>query len=105
MKTHYGAMSIFLFLFLTFAPNLSLTVEAKETGPLWGYFHPSWTTPSAVFETSDLAHIAGDPENRIEQEMQIPSELRGRVLFWASVFTRFNSHMKVIHDRNNPGLV
>src|SRR4051812_36525089 len=105
MKTQIRAMWTSLFFVLTLLPNLSVSGNAKVREPLWNYFQPAWISSSHAVETSDLAHLATDPENKIEEALEIPAELRTRVLFWASIFTRYDKHMKVIHDRNNPGLV
>jgi hypothetical protein len=74
--------------------------------PIWGYFHPAWM-PGGMdrFGTAALARLSRDPSSRIEGSFQIPDELRSRVLFWAAVYSRFDSRTKIIHDRNDPSLI
>lgn len=74
--------------------------------PIWGYFHPAWM-PGGMdrFGHAALTRLSRDPKNRIEGSFQIPDELRPRVLFWAAIYSRFDSHTKIIHDRSDPSLV
>lgn len=87
------------------APSPMLTASLYS-GPLWGYFHPAWVSGGLDrFGEAALSRLSRDPQGKIEGTFQIPDELRPRVLFWAAIYSRFDSRMKVIHDRNNPSLI
>ena len=45
------------------------------------------------------------PEARVEKEFQVPAGLRSRVVFWMQIYSRYNSHMRVVHDRSNPSII
>ena len=74
--------------------------------PIWGYFHPAWM-PGGMnrFGAAALGRLARDPKNRIEEPFRVPDEIRPRVLFWAAIYSRFDSRMKIIHDRSDPSLI
>jgi membrane-bound lytic murein transglycosylase D len=74
--------------------------------PIWGYFHPAWM-PGGMnrFGTAALSRLSRDPKGLMEGTFQIPDELRTRVLFWSAVYSRFDSKMKIVHDRHDPNLI
>lgn len=118
---------LFLILCLTFgfsavgraAQRIKKVVKAKKqawkathmehaTARAWAFFRPAWQEayddkyPSPVARTKG---IIDDPQNRIEREFRVSRGLKGRVAFWIDIYSRFTSHYRVIHDRDNPELV
>ena len=91
-----------LFIVAGIAGTLSFAGEKREA--VWEYFYPTWTHESAGADLA-LAHLATDPAERIEADFRITAPLRERVLFWASIYSRYHSKIKVLHDRNHPGIV
>jgi membrane-bound lytic murein transglycosylase D len=76
------------------------------SGPIWGYFHPAWVPGGTDrFGSAALARLSRDPNRRIDPEFQSPEALRPRVLFWAAIYSRFDSRTKIIHDREDPSLI
>jgi membrane-bound lytic murein transglycosylase D len=105
-----------------FAPRIDLPAPSAPVKPApkasdpWSFFHPAWEEDFAsdvesVWEGSptptpeDLRYLLNDPHAKLEPEMRVPATQRERVLFWVEVYTLFSSHMKVLHDRNQLGLV
>lgn len=98
--------------------------EAALMDPLhaepWSFFHPAWTSNESVWphipfvrESNsvptelpvDVSTLVSDPGNRVEKEFKVPAGLRDRVLFWMQVHAVYNSRMRVVHDRANPGII
>ena len=52
-----------------------------------------------------LLKVLKDPEDRISEKFKIPSSFRSKVLFWAQIYTQFNSNQALIHDKNNLAIV
>lgn len=83
----------------------------------WHYFHPKWlsqpvqagafSVPYQELFVSEakLQNIVQDPDSRLEKEFQVPFRLRDRVLFWMNVYTRLSKYSRLVHDRDNPGLI
>lgn len=83
----------------------------------WSYFSPAWKSTSAwsllrsseddpVLDPSwDAESIIDDPDGRIEPEFKVPKSLRDRVLFWMNVYSRYSSQIRIVHDRNNLGII
>jgi len=46
-----------------------------------------------------------DPENRVDPALKVSPKLAKRVLFWIDVYSRYDSRMKIVHDRYQPGIV
>lgn len=81
--------------------------EPHEDQP-WSYFHPAWrkeTTSTEATLDETIRRIVTDPKNRIEKEFQVSSGLKERVVFWMKVYARFNSRMRIVHDRTNPSII
>jgi len=91
------------------------TSPAAPTSPIsndaWSYFHPTWQEETSWFSRSaqgtsrEIRALISDPESRIEKDFQVPSSLKARVGFWMEIYARFNSRMRVVHDRNNPEVI
>lgn len=103
--------------------------ELQESGSLpsfrshnssWKYFYPRWRSQSFwdhLSETPDesdkrlsktfvdIHQLVTDPENRINNLFSVPSFLSSRVLFWVDVYARYDSRIRIVHDRNDPGIV
>jgi len=78
----------------------------------WSYFRPAWTGralptrhPEHPDVPTDVSRLVGDPGNRLETEFKVPDYLRDRVVFWMHIHAVFNGKMRVVHDRENPGLI
>ena len=94
-------------------------VKHPPVDPDWEMFHPAWTKfavlpvlplrPEATDKIEaagqQIATLVDDPKNRIDTEFKVPSFLRNRVMFWMQVYAQFNSHTRIVHDRNNPAQV
>jgi membrane-bound lytic murein transglycosylase D len=90
---------------------------APSESDVWSYFHPMWQTsfaPSidglnalspAAAQTEDLMRYLDDPERRLEPAFRVPRAMRERVFFWMQIHARFDTRMRVLHDRNHPWLV
>lgn len=86
--------------------------------PAWTFFHPVWNHedkwtliatdsddakyPVPLVKASD---IIDDPKDRIEKEFEVPTGLRDRVAFWIDIYSRYNSQIRVVHDRSNPAII
>lgn len=99
------------------------TVESSATEPLpsleWDFFKPAWkdktgwnlipvnsrVEDSATDPTWSADSLVADPDRRVEAEFQVSSYLRPRVVFWMNVFARYTSQIRVVHDRNNVGII
>lgn len=46
-----------------------------------------------------------DPDNHLSQEFKVTPGLKKRVLFWVEIYAKYNSRIKVVHDRNDPGII
>lgn len=85
----------------------------------WDFFHPVWEEKSAwkmiptgtkledpvSDPTWSAETLASDPDHRLEKEFQVTSPLKDRVVFWIDVFARYSSQVRVVHDRNDLGLI
>ncbi len=87
--------------------NLKATFASLLTARAWGYFKPIWDLknsdglpPAAQFDV-----FAEDTEQRIEKSFRVSPSLKGRVSFWFDVYTRFSSHFKIVHDKDNPEII
>ncbi len=107
LKTHAFYRACILIALL--APSKLLAQEPSSKG--WDYFLPAWKEaqglPFDAWKLSDhkLEAWLADPAGRIEPEFRVPLELKERVLFWLKIHTQYNTAVRVIHDRNNPGLI
>ena len=101
----------------TIIPAQPIAQSGSEDQP-WAYFHPFWKHESlgallpAALRMSDRNEIEGavrtlvdDPKGRLERDFQVPAGLKSRVVFWMEIYSRYNSHMRVVHDRNNPAII
>jgi hypothetical protein len=98
-------------------PKNEASANTNRTG--WSFFHPAWReTPdldlvgnprvhpnSWTISDAKLNRWVSDPHGRLESDFQVTSDLRNRVLFWMRIHTQYSSHMRVLHDRNNPSII
>lgn len=91
----------------------------KEGKPshYWSYFHPFWKEGDGWFfkrnpsdsklqtSANEVRQLVYDPSDRVEDEFSVPESLRSRVLFWMEIYSRYNSRMRVVHDRINPAII
>lgn len=99
-------------------------LELRKLGPSatdgWRLFHPRWKDAnlwSYLAESRDnadkrlaqpyapLHNIINDPKGRIEAEFKVRDILIDPVLFWIDVYARYDSRMRIIHDRDDLGIV
>lgn len=92
--------------------------DPLQQGP-WEFFHPVWrdedswfTLPTSLDEhtglrdyVDQLNQIVGDPKARIEPAFRVPDFLKARVVFWMLVHTRYSRKIRIVHDRNDPGVI
>ncbi|MCB0416009.1 MAG: transglycosylase SLT domain-containing protein [Bdellovibrionales bacterium] len=86
----------------------------------WNYFYPRWGSQSFwdhIMETpdesdqklsktfADIHQIISDPEDRVDNLFSVPSVLSSRVLFWMDVYARYDSRIRIVHDRDDVGIV
>lgn len=84
----------------------------------WELFYPAWKDTGHWFvipmpaSTNTLNHIISrllgiirDPDRKIEPEFEVPDYLRDRVLFWMLVHSQYPKTFRIIHDRNNVGII
>lgn len=83
----------------------------------WNYFHPAWKGNDGWFfkrdpsdsklqtSANEVRQLVYDPSDRVEDEFDVPESLRSRVVFWMGIYSRYNSRMRVVHDRVNPGII
>ena len=71
----------------------------------WGYFHASWDESELPRSAAEDYDVLRDPNRRVESDFRVPSELKARVRFWAEIYSRYSSHYRVVHDRDNPEIV
>lgn len=91
----------------------SLVIESApevSTKGAWDYFIPAWEQwqkrPADDFFISQSTHFfVRDPERRTEKEFQVPNDLIERVSFWMNVYSRYNSKIRIVHDRTDAGLI
>ncbi len=80
-------------------------------GDPWTFFHPSWEEETGWFfrtkygASREIRELVTDPDGRTEKDFQVPDSLKNRVGFWMEIYARFNSHMRVVHDRLDPGII
>lgn len=99
------------------APPVSAPAKDPLSESPWSFFHPSWKeegwlTRALISNPSNLQNSASkvralvsDPEGKIEPEFQVPESLKSRVAFWMEIYARYNSRMRVVHDRVDPGII
>lgn len=101
------------------AQKLKRTVKAKRTAwkvshmnavtaRAWAHFRPAWNPTYDEKYPKPIARQKGiieDPQGRVEREFRVPKDFRGRVAFWIDIYSRFTSHYRIVHDRDNPALV
>lgn len=51
------------------------------------------------------SQVLADFENRISDEFNIPENLHNRVGFWFDIYTKYNSHNRVIHHSRYPWII
>jgi hypothetical protein len=117
-----------------FWPSRTLNFSAAETlgtpthaemlaDPLqqdpWEFFHAVWRDDDSWFSLptssdertglkdymTELRHLVTDPRGKIEPEFRVPEFLKDRVVFWMLIHSRYSRKIRVIHDRNDPGIV
>jgi hypothetical protein len=85
----------------------------------WNFFHPTWRTDDAWSpfnnEAGDIARLPtpnidvsmylNDPENKIDAQFAVPPSMKKRVLFWMEVYSKYSSRFKIVHDRDEPGII
>jgi len=92
--------------------------QKKHTS--WSYFHPRWkkqsfwnlltSTPDEAQEKlsksfTEIHKIINDPDNRVDNRFSVPAPLVNRVLFWIDVYARYDSRIRIVHDRNDVGII
>ena len=103
------------------SPSPTQTVSPANgetsTNPPWSYFHPTWKEVDGWLlkrvpsdqklqnSVKEIRNLVYDPENRVEDEFSVPESLRSRVVFWMEIYSRYNSRMRVVHDRTNPAIL
>jgi len=99
------------------APSKEARVKVERKG--WDFFHPSWReTPdlnlvgspkfhpdSWSISEQSLRRYLKDPNRKLEADFQVTPDISERVLFWMRIHTQYSSYMRVLHDRNNPGII
>ncbi len=85
----------------------------------WSFFHPVWkdddswfTLPTSSEERTglkdyiaELNNIVSDPRGKVEAQFRVPDFMKARVVFWMLIHSRYSRKIRVIHDRQNPGIV
>lgn len=85
----------------------------------WKFFHPIWEKPEGWSQISvdpkdvsklptpdaQLSEFVADPDKRIEDEFAVSPGMRKRVLFWMEIYAKYSSRFKVVHDREDPGII
>jgi membrane-bound lytic murein transglycosylase D len=94
-------------------PELVSIKEPSEDNP-WSFFRPAWkknygaSLPLARMGwdvDAMIRNLVNDPRGKLEKEFQVPNGLKDRVFFWTQIYSRFNSRMRVVHDRDNPAII
>lgn len=99
-------------------------LELRKLGPAasdgWRFFHPRWKDAnmwsflSGNGSNSDkrlaqsyapLHNIINDPKGRIEAEFKTHQSLIDPILFWIDIYARYDSQMRLIHDRDDLRIV
>ncbi|MCY4643626.1 MAG: transglycosylase SLT domain-containing protein [Bacteriovoracales bacterium] len=52
-----------------------------------------------------LLNVLNDPKEQIPKIFKIPHYFKKSVLFWAQIYTQFNSNQVLIHDKNNLSII
>lgn len=84
----------------------------------WSFFHPLWSdedpwtrffkdqsTSALPTSSEDLSEYVDDPEGKLSKDFKVTPGMKKRVLFWVEIYAKYNSKIKVVHDRNDPGIV
>lgn len=110
-------MIIFVFLSSTVGIITSRNTNQKHLKQLSSeLFRPAWeqslwslplqeiesTLPAAI---NKIQYTIGDPDRRVHDDFNIPNTMGPRVQFWMLVQSTFGKRVKVIHDRNHPGII
>ena len=97
-------------------PLRTSALPAPQMEP-WSFFHPLWneSDPWTMFIkgnhsalptfSDDLSDYLNDPDNRIDKEFKVTSGIKKRVQFWVEIYAKYNSRIRVVHDRNDPGII
>ena len=95
-------------------PELVSIKEPTEDNP-WSFFRPAWkknygaSLPLARMGWDVDAMIrkfsVNNPRRKTGKGVQVPNGLKDRVFFWTQIYSRFNSRMRVVHDRDNPAII
>jgi membrane-bound lytic murein transglycosylase D len=94
-------------------------LDHPPADPDWRLFHPAWIKPEinpllqVRIEMTDKIELAGqqiaalvdDPKGRVDADFKVPTFLHSRVMFWMQVYAQFNSHTRIVHDRENPARI
>lgn len=78
------------------------------TSRAWGYFRPGWREQELAELPPPVAQREGlvdDPQGRVERTFRARADLKERVGFWLDVYSRFTTHFRIVHDRDNPSLI
>ena len=84
-------------------PSNSEVITIPSEDP-WSFFHPSWINGSST-TASGVRELVADPEGRVDGVFSVPPSLATRMGFWMEIYSRFNSHMRVVHDRHDLSVV
>ncbi len=86
----------------------------------WSYFYPAWddslfwpfrseAEKAAMQElrlsAAALPNLLTDPQKRLDPQLPITPVLIPSVKFWLDVYARYDSRVRIIHDRNRPEIV
>src|SRR5690606_2979007 len=92
--------------------------EIPETPRYWPLFHPVWRDGNDWFllpgpasangleeSRRDMRTFVRDPEKRVEALFQVEPYLEDRVVFWMLVHAKYSRKFRLVHDRDNPGVI
>ena len=101
-----GKLIIFFFLFnfniFGFSPENIFQDDLTLKDTL-SFFQKILNNP--LRNKKDFHSFLADPKNKVSDTFKVTKELRSRVIFWYDIYTKYNSHQRVLHDIDNLGLI
>jgi len=82
-------------------------VATTDLEQAWKTFTPVWAVNYKLFQqiSDKMGEYVVDPEKKIENEFLPPASFQKRVVFWMLIHAGIDSQKRIVHDRNDPGLI
>lgn len=107
-------MKLFIILFLlislqasSFTPESIFQSEFLSTEDILSRYSvsPNIKSPTSLVSNQLVLSILQDRDNKIADKFKVPKYFFNAVRFWFGIYTQYNSHHVLVHDRKNLKLI